>query len=1023
MINGLTTWGRGLPVSLRKNAFSIGMIAVTCIWIVMIIFHFNKDKDIPVIEQGMLDLSGWDEREHDIFSLDGEWAFYPDQLLAPGDLAEQAENPLYVHVPGNWDGLKKKDGSTMQGKGYGTYRLVIRNAPTDVTLAIAKQYVRFSDRLYINGDLYGESGKPGETRESYEPRNSPYTSYFRTSSGDIDIVLQAANFDYGHGGVFNSIDLGLGSEVSQRNNIRSGLELMSFGLLLLFSLLFLSLYIWYRGDMLLLVFAAFSICFAINVITNGERLFLQLMPDTPFEIAFKIKYLSVYLMPTLLFFIAWKLMDRSRIHRALQICIVILAGYNAVILLFPFRIYSMFQGSFYMMIFVMNAVMVAVLFRHYKQRRFSQLDERQFQLLLAGYWLYLLCVIVVLLNSAGLVPLVLTNVTGLLLILSIGILLIYHYLNAYESMRRLTNQLQMADQMKDDFLLITSHELNTPLHGVISMSQSLLSTPLNRVNEREVREKLQLIRNTAYRMSNLVKDIIDSSRIKDGRLEVRMGEVDLIPCVQVVMEVFDFLAKGRNVQLYHRIAPDARMIVADEDRLLQMFYSVIQHLLRQKSDTIAAIESDREKGRIRISIRLGGLGEASRESDSDGIEPIPGRASLPVGLSIARELAELMGGEFECSEDGYIVTFWLNASKRQYPTWGDELAETAASREAPLGEGRIAPERRLGHVLVASADAVNVEHLYGMLSLEGYTVNCVGSDAEAAPLLSGARRPDLAIIDVLLPDSGGYELCRTIRKVYNQAELPVLFIVARSTPADIEAGIAAGGSDFISRPLDAGEVRVRVHTLLSMNRLVKEAATNEMAFLRSQIKPHFLYNALGTIMSLCYTDGARAGELLSSLSRYLRIIFHLDNTEETVTLGKEMELIGAYVDIEKERFGSRVQVEFDVDESLYSTKVMPLTIEPLVENAIRHGVSKQVEGGRVKLSIQREGELMRVTVEDDGVGMTALQVQEVLGFAAANQGVGFRNITRRLMHQTGKQPLVESSLAHGTKVTIWMPLE
>jgi sensor histidine kinase YesM len=156
-------------------------------------------------------------------------------------------------------------------------------------------------------------------------------------------------------------------------------------------------------------------------------------------------------------------------------------------------------------------------------------------------------------------------------------------------------------------------------------------------------------------------------------------------------------------------------------------------------------------------------------------------------------------------------------------------------------------------------------------------------------------------------------------------------------------------------------------------------------------------------------------------SKYLRIIFHLDNTEETVALRQEVELVKVYVELEKARFGERIQVEFEMDESLLDGKITLLTIQPLVENAIRHGVARKISGGKVRLTIGRQDELICIQVEDDGVGMTDLQVRDILARSANAQGVGFANITRRMIHLTGEPPIVESEPGRGTRVTLRLP--
>jgi signal transduction histidine kinase len=870
--------------------------------------------------------------------------------------------------------------------------------------------------------LAGQSGNPGTARGQYTPRNVPYAAYFQAQGNEIEVLLQASNFDYKDGGIADSLTIGLGKDVQVKKSLQVGLELMGAAIPFIFAMLVIFLYLWFHQNPLFLVFGVYFFFVAVSVITNGERLFLHFFPGIPFELAFKIKTISVFITPAILFALSWWLIRRSGIRRLFLGSSIIIFAYCAAIVLLPFRLYSEAQDMMYFGISLVYLVLFGYLLSVYARRQFGILDKRQFQLYFAAVWSQLLLYANVIVSTENMTSMLLNNAIFIFFLVTIAILLIYQYVGAYVSMKQLTKRLQMADRMKDEFLLITSHELNTPLNGIMNLSQALLKEPYKKSAEQEMKDKLLFIRNTAYRMSNMVNDIIDAARIKDGKLEVELKQVDLVTCVSIVMEVFGFLAKGKNTQLAHRFSQEARYVIADENRLMQVLYNSINYSLRHVQDGIVSIGSRREGQNI--IIHIGSSVDNARRTDADAVSTEPDEDNgFALGLSISNELAELMGGTFVRDEADGSLAIALPAavgSAMEEIAAGDEerlhsLAATIHSETKQVKEGA-------SKILIASADPVDVEHLYGMLASEGYEALCAGTDKEAYAQVTRMDRPDLVLIDVMLPGSNGYELCRRIRQHFTLAEMPILLIGTRGTSADIEAGISAGGSDFIARPLDPGEIRVRINTLLSMKRLVKEAAVNEMAFLRSQIKPHFLYNALGTIMSLCYTDGVRAGELLSIFSRYLRIIFHMDNTEETVKLSKEMELIQAYADIEKARFGDRVRVEFDVDKELLDCQVMPLTIEPLVENAIRHGVSKKLSGGTVRLTIQQEGEFVRVVVEDDGMGMTAEQVGAILETRKQEQGVGFRNITRRVAHMTGKPPVVESERGVGTKVTIWLPL-
>lgn len=214
-----------------------------------------------------------------------------------------------------------------------------------------------------------------------------------------------------------------------------------------------------------------------------------------------------------------------------------------------------------------------------------------------------------------------------------------------------------------------------------------------------------------------------------------------------------------------------------------------------------------------------------------------------------------------------------------------------------------------------------------------------------------------------------------------------------------------------------------IRTKKFSKKLEKEVAINEMAYLQSQIKPHFLYNALSAIMAFCYTDSEKAGELLNSLSKYLRIVFNTENREELVTLQREIELVKSYVDIEQARYGERLQTIFEIDETCLKQKIMPLIIQPLVENAIRHGVVKKTQGGTVKLSVQTKGELMKVTVTDDGVGMSEQKIKEILSRKETVFGVGLANINQRMGHFAGMKLTIESREEHGTNITLFLPLK
>lgn len=192
-----------------------------------------------------------------------------------------------------------------------------------------------------------------------------------------------------------------------------------------------------------------------------------------------------------------------------------------------------------------------------------------------------------------------------------------------------------------------------------------------------------------------------------------------------------------------------------------------------------------------------------------------------------------------------------------------------------------------------------------------------------------------------------------------------------------------------------------IETFSTLDQTTKEVQRNELAFLQAQIKPHFLFNALSSIISLCYTDGDRAGKLLTDLSNYLKRSFDLDLKTDFVTIKNELKLIEVFVEIEKARFGDRIQVTYDIDDDVLALMITPLVIEPLVENAIRHGVLKNKLGGQMKLTIKKQQRTVYISVEDNGKGMDVEQIKRIQNGirdrnAAQGNGISLTNVSRRL---------------------------
>ncbi len=205
-----------------------------------------------------------------------------------------------------------------------------------------------------------------------------------------------------------------------------------------------------------------------------------------------------------------------------------------------------------------------------------------------------------------------------------------------------------------------------------------------------------------------------------------------------------------------------------------------------------------------------------------------------------------------------------------------------------------------------------------------------------------------------------------------------------------------------------------------LSRQLEAMQASENAFLNAQMKPHFLYNTLNTIADCCVTDSKKAQKLINSLSEYLKLILNLDNMDKTVPIRHELELVEAYTAIEHERFPS-IMFANDFPLRMPSIMMPPITIQPLIENAIKHGVRKSDKPGVVTLRIIENPDSVEFFVSDNGVGMDEATMKKLFNMPKENQSIGIYNIDKRLKNQYGKGLTVESTPGLGTCVSFKIP--
>lgn len=203
--------------------------------------------------------------------------------------------------------------------------------------------------------------------------------------------------------------------------------------------------------------------------------------------------------------------------------------------------------------------------------------------------------------------------------------------------------------------------------------------------------------------------------------------------------------------------------------------------------------------------------------------------------------------------------------------------------------------------------------------------------------------------------------------------------------------------------------------------LEKELIQNRITIMLSQIQPHFLYNALTSIQELCLVDANKAHEVIKRFSLYLRGNMDSLTTESLIPFEKELQHIENYLYIEKVRFGEYLEVEYKIGARDFF--IPALSIQPIVENAVKYGVGKKEEGGTVTIQSYEKSEEYIIVIKDDGIGFDIKQYEMTSLENTKRSHVGIKNVKNRLNAQCNGQLTIASEIDKGTEVTISIPKE
>lgn len=1012
----------------KRLLLLLSSIVIAAVILISIFIFSGQSNHRTGPVRGILDLQSWDIHRDGPLSLSGEWDFYWERFLTYREVVNGGPVPdVIADAPGVWNDYQLK-GKSLPGFGYATYRLKVVNAPEGMPLSLRVPTFSTAYELYIDDRLISSNGKVGTSPEQYWPEYQPRVVEFTPAETSFEIIIHVANFTYARGGMWYAVSLGTPEQIRAMDRTILYKDLLLSGALAVLALYYLSIFLLRREDRSSLFFVFMCLMFVCRTLVYGDYLINSMLPLVSFSAIVAIDYITLCWFSVFAALMIGELFPEETSGKVLKAASVYAAAMTLLFLLAPVSFYTRLSYIIEVTAVMMGLyAIVCVSAAFAKGRKDSLLVLLGTLPVIAGGVHDVMYQNNLILSIFGeLVPI------GLFLLLFMqSFVLARRFSEAFSNVSALSQKLLKLDKIKDEFLANTSHELRTPLSGILGITEALLMGSGGQLSSTQ-RQNLSMIAGSSRRLSNLVNEILDYSKLKHGDIRLNIRPVRLDGLIETVANVFKQLSKAKEYEVISDIPAELPPVMADENRVMQILYNLLGNAVKFTARGYVKVSARKAGNMLEVCVSDTGEGIPENRLEDIFISFEQVDTSLTrrhggtgLGLSITKQLVELQGGNIWAqsapgSGSAFYFTLPVAAAFPEEKEPAVAIPELAVSAfvEQPV---EIKKEGDGTHVLLVDDDAISLQSSAAILKIGGYAVTAVKSGKAALEEIRVQQDCSLVVLDVMMPEMSGYEVCRRIRENKSGFDLPVLMLTARTSTGDIVMGLDAGANDYLPKPFEPEELLARVRTLVNLKKSVDRAMAAEVAFLQAQIKPHFLYNTLNTISSFSDTDPEQARQLIDDFSSYLRQSFDFKNPEMYVPIEREISLVRSYVEIEKARFGERLKVKFAIDDNI-KTQIPSLSIQPLVENAIRHGLRKKGGGGTVVISVKNTAEGVLVSVADDGSGIPPDRLAMIL-VPDTGKGVGLWNIDRRLRKLLGKGLTIESEPGKGTRVMFMLPPE
>lgn len=770
--------------------------------------------------------------------LGGYWDFYWDQWIYPQEFENMDSEHKFIpnsrFVPDFWN-LK---GFPVFGKA--SLRKVFtfeEELPDVVGLSLYSIYSAY--KLYINDQLIIEKGSFATQKDKERGDASRTVVFFNTNrTKKLDIVFLMSNYSYKSlGGIGGPPLIGNRESIEGLKNKELITDYMLAGSLGFMSLYLICLFFFRRKNKAPLFLGLFSFLMVLRqlMISGGKNIFV-LFPRLDVQ---TWNFLQAFAIYPILPLLSWYLYSFFHEKKHKKIVVFFTIFFSVLMLLYwfpiPYTIQSfiftlrdvfIFLGLIHCFIMVITAVknkvrdaklvLIGFLFVigvGFNDILFSLFIIESNYYLNYGVWFFLIFQSIILAQNFN---------QAFLEVETLSI-----------SLEKQADDLKALDKMKDEFLANTSHELKTPLNGIIGIAESL-SKGDSGVLDNEQKRQLELISLSGRRLFSLINDILDHATIKNKKMQIYPVATNFWSYASPACDFFAFSAQAKNIAITCKITPNLPLVLVDPQRLEQILYNLIGNALKFTNKGSITVSAYSDAQAFYFSVKDTGIGipidkqadifNAFQQADGSISRQFGGTG---LGLSIVKELVELHSGSIRLiSEPGkgteFIVSLALaqsNENKEIKP--GNFMANRIGSNIFSTNNNtkkkiEFSISEYTPRILIVDDEPLNLEVLEKSFTSQKMQIDVALNGQEALTKLKDGLKPDVILLDIMMPELSGYDVLKEIRKKSSMAELPVVLLTAKNQIDDLIEGFSLGANDFLTKPFSREELFARINTHIEL---------------------------------------------------------------------------------------------------------------------------------------------------------------------------------------------------------------